>query len=161
VFVAGQLHVTSKATAGLVVFVAFAAAALTQILVRPLAVAAQVALGAVLLTAGLVVLSVVVVTVGALAFFFIGGILAGAGAGALFKAALAVAGSLAEAANRGEVLAGIFLSAYVGLTVPVIGIGVATRSVSLAAALGGFTVVIVVITVLAAVPLIVGLRQAQ
>jgi Major Facilitator Superfamily len=160
VFVSGQLHSTSRATAGAVVFVTFAAAALSQVAVRPLAIRAQIALGAVLLVAGIAALAAVVVTVGSLGFFFAGGIVSGAGAGVLFKAALAVAGSLAEAAHRGEVLAGIFLIGYVGLTVPVVGIGVATLSVSLAAALVGFAVVIIAIALLTAVPLIAGLRRA-
>jgi hypothetical protein len=160
VFVSGQLHSTSRATAGAVVFVTFAAAALSQVAVRPLAIRAQIALGAVLLVAGIAALAAVVVTVGSLGFFFAGGIVSGAGAGVLFKAALAVAGSLAEAAHRGEVLAGIFLIGYVGLTVPVVGIGVATLSVSLAAALVGFAVVIIAVALLTAVPLIAGLRRA-
>lgn len=160
VFVAGQLHITSRATAGLVVFATFAAAALAQIVVRPLSVRAQVGLGAALLVAGISVLAVVVVSVGALGWFFVGGILSGAGAGPLFKAALAVAGSLASPANRGEVLAGIFLIGYIGLTVPVVGIGVATLSVSLTTALVGFTVVIIAIALATAGPLIAALRRA-
>lgn len=160
IFVSGQLHITSRATAGLVVFLTFASAALCQIAVRALSVRAQVALGAVLLIVGLAVVAVVVVTVGGLGFFFVGGILSGAGAGALFKSALAVAGSLAEPANRGEVLAGIFLLGYVGLTLPVVGIGVATLSVSPAAALVGFAAVIIGITLLTALPLLAGLRRS-
>ena len=157
VFLSGQLHSTSLATAGVVVFIAFAAAALSQIAVRPLSTSTQVALGTVLLVAGIAVLAVVVVTVSGLGFFVVGGIVSGAGAGPLFKAALAVAGSLAKAANRGEVLAGIFPIGYIGLTVPVVGIGVATLSVSLAAALVGFAAVIIAVALLTAIPLLAGL----
>jgi hypothetical protein len=160
IFVSGQLHITSRATAGLVVFLTFAAAAVCQIVVRPLSMRAQVALGTVLLIVGLAVVAVVVVTVGGLGFFFVGGILSGAGAGALFKSALAVGGSLAEPANRGEVLAGIFLLGYLGLTLPVVGIGVATLSVSLATALMGFAAVIIAIALLTALPLLVGLARS-
>jgi MFS transporter len=159
IFVAGQLHITSRATAGVVVFLTFAAAAAAQIAVRALGVRGQIALGAVLLVVGIATLAVVVVTVGGIAFFVAGGIVSGAGAGTLFKAALAVAGTLAPAANRGEVLAGIFLLGYVGLTVPVVGIGVATLTVSLAAALVGFAVVIIAIALATAVPLIIALRR--
>ncbi|MGX6606129.1 MFS transporter [Micromonosporaceae bacterium Da 78-11] len=159
IFVAGQLHITSRATAGVVVFVTFAAAAGSQIAVRSLSVRAQIALGAVLLVAGIATLATVVVTVGGIAFFVAGGLISGAGAGILFKSALAVAGPLAPASNRGEVLAGIFLIGYVGLTVPVVGIGVATLSVSLAAALVGFAVVIIAIALSAAIPLIAALGR--
>jgi len=161
VFVSGQLHITSRATAGAVVFVTFAAAALAQIGVRPLTVRAQVALGTALLVLGIASLAVVVVTVGGLGYFFLGGVVSGAGAGTLFKASLAVAGSLAEAASRGEVLAGIFLFGYVGLTVPVVGIGVATLSVSLATAFLGFAVCIITLALLTCVPLLAGLRRTS
>ncbi|GLY30872.1 MFS transporter [Kineosporia sp. NBRC 101731] len=161
VFVAGQLHITSRATAGLVVFVTFAAAAISQIAVRPLSVPARIAVGTVLLVAGIAVLAVVVETVGALGWFFLGGVVSGAGAGPLFAAALAVAGSLSAPAQRGEVLAGIFLIGYIGLTLPVVGIGVATLSISLASALVGFAVVIIAIALLTAVPLLAALRRAK
>jgi hypothetical protein len=159
VVVSGQLGITSRAVAGLVVFVTFAAAAVSQIAVRPLGVRAQVVLGALLLVVGIALLAVTVVATLGFAAFVVGGIVAGGGAGTLFKAALAVAGSLASAANRGEVLAGIFLLGYVGLTVPVVGIGVATLSVSLAAALVGFAVIIIAIALATAIPLAAGLRR--
>lgn len=79
-FVAGQLHITSRAIAGLVVFVTFTAATLSQIAVRPLTLAARIALGATLLVLGIAILAVVVETVGALGWFFLGGIVSGAGA---------------------------------------------------------------------------------
>ncbi|WP_305786378.1 MFS transporter [Symbioplanes lichenis] len=160
IFVAGQLHITSRAVAGAVVFVTFGSAVVAQIAVRPLSLRAQVALGALLLVLGIGALTAVVLTTGSIVFFLAGGVLSGAGAGTLFKAALAVAGSLAQPSHRGEVLAGIFLLGYIGLTVPVVGIGVATLSVSLATALTGFAVVIIALTLLAAVPLAAALRRA-
>ncbi|WP_121369990.1 MFS transporter [Frondihabitans australicus] len=160
IVVAGQLHITSRAVAGLVVFVTFAAAALSQVVVRPLGLRAQVGLGAALLAVGIAVLAVTVVGSLGLAAFVAGGILSGAGAGVTFKAALAVAGSLTPASNRGEVLAGIFLLGYIGLTVPVVGIGVATLAVSLSAALVGFAAVIVALALATALPLVAALRRA-
>ena len=158
IFVAGQLHLASRATAGLVVFATFAAAALTQIVVRPLSVRPQIALGAVLLTVGIALLALVVVAVASLPLFILGGVVSGAGAGALFKASLAVAGSLARPENRGEVLAGIFLMGYIGLTIPVVGIGIATLSVSLSTAFVGFAVVIIAVALSTSIPLLAGLR---
>lgn len=160
IVVSGQLQVTSKAVAGLVVFATFAAAALAQIAVRPLRLQAQVGLGTMLLLGGIVTLAVTVVASAGLALFLTGGILAGAGAGILLKAALAIAASLASPANRGEVLAGTFLFGYVGLTVPVVGIGVATLSVALSTAIVGFAVIIVVVLLATALPLIPALRRA-
>ncbi|WP_250006695.1 MFS transporter [Actinoplanes sp. M2I2] len=160
-FVSGQLNITSRFTAGLVVFAAFAAAVLAQIAVRSLSLRAQIAVGTALLVLGIVVVTVVVVQVGALGWFFAGAVLTGAGGGPLFKASLAVAGSLADATHRGEVLAGIFLTGYVGLTVPVVGIGVATLTVPLTTALIGFTVVTVAIALSTAIPLLTRLPGAS
>jgi hypothetical protein len=61
-----------------------------------------------------------------LAIFVAGGIVTGAGGGLVFRGALVAAGSTAPAESRAEVLAGFFLGAYIGLSVPVIGLGIAT-----------------------------------
>jgi hypothetical protein len=62
-----------------------------------------------------------------LAVFVTGGLLSGAGGGMVFKGALVTAASTAPAGSRAEVLAGFFLGAYVGLSIPVIGLGIATQ----------------------------------
>jgi predicted MFS family arabinose efflux permease len=160
-FVSGTLGITSHLVAGAVVFATFASAAVAQIAFRALSVRGQVALGAALLIAGVVVLTVSVETGTSLALFFAGGIVSGAGGGTLFKAALAVAAPLAAPQYRGEVLAGIFLAAYIGLAAPVVGIGVATLSISLTAALLGFAVVIVAVALAAALPLVALLRRRR
>ena len=52
----------------------------------------------------------------------------GAGAGLLFKGGIVRASVLAASSpNRAEVLAGFFLAGYLGLSVPVLGLGVATQ----------------------------------
>jgi len=153
-FVSGRLQISSHAVAGLVVFGTFAAAALSQVAVRSLNPRTQILVGTVFFTVGLAGVASVVISAGNVLLFVLGGVVAGAGAGILFKAALAVAGSLASSANRGEVLAGIFLIGYVGLTLPVVGIGVATLTVSLAAALVGFAAVIIALALATALPLL-------
>jgi Na+/melibiose symporter-like transporter len=157
-FLAGQLQISSRAVAGAVVFATFAAGAVSQIVVRPLSAKTQIALGAALLVSGLIATAVVVSTSGGLVLFIVAGIVSGAGAGTLFKAALSLGAGLADPAHRGEVLAGIFLTGYLGLALPVIGIGVATLSLDIVAALGGFTVIIVAVTLGATVALLAGLR---
>jgi predicted MFS family arabinose efflux permease len=158
-FLAGQLGITSRAVAGGVVFVTFTAGAVSQILVRPLSARAQIALGTILLVIGLGTVAVVVSTGAGLAPFVIGGVVSGAGAGPLFKAALSIGGALADPAHRGEVLAGIFLAGYLGLAVPVVGIGIASLSMSLVSALIWFAVIIVTVTLVAAVPLVLGRQR--
>jgi predicted MFS family arabinose efflux permease len=69
-----------------------------------------------------------------------GGIVAGAGAGATFRGTVATVISITPPQVRGEGLAGLFLGAYVGLAIPVVGLGVATLWVSLPAAVLGLAV---------------------
>jgi MFS family permease len=125
-FLAGTLHIDSHVTAGVAAFIPFAAAAAAQIvqaqtsslelLRRSVPV---VILGLALFAGGM--------WAGSLVMFLIGGALTGAGAGMVFKGALVVTVSKAPARSRAEVLAGFFLGAYVGLSIPVIGLGVATN----------------------------------
>lgn len=130
-FLAGELHHSSRALAGLAAFVVFAAG-----------VAAQVAAGArstrETLTAGIATLAIGLVVVVAavwlsqpsLALFLAGGMVAGAGAGMVFKGALATVAELAAPERRAEALAGIFLAGYVGISLPVIGLGILTQYVA-------------------------------
>jgi MFS family permease len=61
-----------------------------------------------------------------LAMFIVGGVITGAGGGMVFKGALLVAASTAPPQSRAEVLSGFFLGAYIGLSLPVVGLGIAT-----------------------------------
>jgi MFS family permease len=123
---AGELHQTSHAVAGAVVFAAFAAGALAQIGLSRTGIAATLRISPILLLPGLALL-VTAIWVPNLTVFVVAGVVTGAGAGLLFRAALIAAGSTAPADSRAEVLAGYFLGAYVGLSVPVVGLGVATE----------------------------------
>jgi hypothetical protein len=98
--------------------------------------------------------------------FIIGGVVAGAGAGLVFRGALAVAGSLAPEAARAEVLAGYFLGAYIGLSVPVVALGAATQYVASRDAMlvfAGLVSMAVVLSVRAvtAAPAITSTRHAR
>jgi hypothetical protein len=150
VFVAGELHITSRIVGGLVVFATFASAAVLQIGVRRLSQRAAVIIGVSLYVLGFVSIVVGVLLV-SLPLFVVGGILAGGAAGVLFSSAIGAGASLADAKNRGEALAGIFLAGYIGLAVPVVGIGAVTLAISLPVAMIGFSVLVVSIAVIAAV----------
>jgi MFS family permease len=155
-FVAGELHDTSHLVGGAVVFATFASAAVLQIGVRRFSSNTAVVTGLVLYVAGFVALVAGVEAVDLL-LFVVGGVLAGGAAGILFSTAISAAGQAAARENRGEALAGIFLSGYAGLVVPVVGLGAATLAVSMSAALIGFAVLVVVI---AAIGSVVFLRAA-
>ena len=79
--------------------------------------------------------------------FILGGIVTGAGAGLVFRGSLVAAGSTAPLESRAEVLAGFFLGAYVGLSVPVIGLGIATAHVAAREAMLAFVVLVAIAVV--------------
>ncbi|QIZ99149.1 MFS transporter [Leifsonia sp. PS1209] len=120
----GVLHETSRLVAGAVPFSVFAASAVSQIVFARLSSHAQLVLAIPLVVLGLAGLAVGVLVAG-LWLFVASGVIAGAGVGLLFRSSIAVAASLSSPDHRGEVLAAIFLIAYVGLAVPVLLVGVA------------------------------------
>ncbi|MEV8615086.1 MFS transporter [Amycolatopsis sp. NPDC051373] len=81
--------------------------------------------------------------------FLLAGIIAGAGAGVLFKSAVGHVATTATPARRGEALAGLFLASYLGLALLPAGLGVASRSMNVTAATTWFAAV--VLALLAAV----------
>ncbi|WP_431219252.1 MFS transporter [Leifsonia xyli] len=121
---AGTLHETSHLLAGAVPFAVFAASAVSQIVFGRLSARAQLVLALVLMLLGLAGLAAGVL-LASLGVFVVSGVLAGAGVGLQFRSAIAAAASLAAPERRGEVLAAIFLIAYIGLALPVLLVGVA------------------------------------
>ncbi|MFF6827501.1 MFS transporter [Streptomyces longwoodensis] len=143
-FVAGALHHPSRALAGLIVFVVFGAAATAQSLTARLSTATKRTLGLVAQLVGVVTL-VAGMRTGSLTAFLVGGVVAGVGAGVLFKASVGTVAALAASARRSEALAGLFLISYLGLTLPAVGIGVATRSFSAVTVMTWFAAALLVL----------------
>ncbi|MFF8943509.1 MFS transporter [Streptomyces sp. NPDC014864] len=150
-FVGGTLHHPSRALAGLIVFAVFGAAATAQTLSGRLGDRTRRTVGLLAQAAGVAVLAVGVRTA-SLPVFLLAGIVAGAGAGVLFKSAVAAVAAMAAPERRGEALAGLFLVSYVGLALLPVGLGLATRYTSLTTAMTWFTGV--VLALLAAVALL-------
>jgi MFS family permease len=125
-FLAGTMHQTSHAVAGIVAFAAFAAGAIAQITLAGWDSLTMLRRGVPILAVGLALLTggMWAANVG---LFVAGGIVVGAGGGLLFRAAVMTAASSAPPESRAEALAGFFLGAYVGLSVPVVGLGIATE----------------------------------
>ena len=77
-------------------------------------------------------------------------------AGAAFKGSLSTVIAIAPPARRGETLAGLFLAAYFGIAVPVLGLGLATQFVSAQIAVLGFAAVLSAVAVMASSRLAAG-----
>ncbi len=144
-FVSGTLHHTSPLLSGSITFVVFGAAATAQIAAAGVPADRQLRVGLALVAAGVLILTGGVWG-SSLALFVVGGVLAGAGAGLSFKGALSTAAGLALPESRSEAIAGLLLVAFIGLVLPVVGIGVATTSVSLPSALLGFATGLLLVT---------------
>jgi MFS family permease len=124
-FLLGTLNESSHFIAGAVAFAAFAAGALAQIALSRLTLPSMLRISVPVLFAGLVLFTLGM-WIPSLAIFVIGGVVTGAGAGLLFRGAMVAAADASPVESRGETLAGFFLGAYVGLSLPVIGLGIAT-----------------------------------
>jgi Major Facilitator Superfamily len=150
---AGTLHETSRLIAGLVPFSVFAASALSQIALTKLSRRVQLSWSLVLAVLGLAALAGGVVLAN-LPLFIASGVLSGAGVGVLFRTAIATAASLAELGRKGEVLAAIFLAAYIGLALPVLIVGAALIALPLVPVLVTFAAIVAALTVWAVVALL-------
>lgn len=145
-----SLRVASPALTGLAAFLVFGSAALAQILLARRAPRTQLLLGLLLLAVGMIVLTAAVWAAG-LVLFLVGGAVAGAGAGTAFKGCITTVLSLAEPERRGETLTGLFLAAYLGLAVPVLGLGLAVQTLPVHDAVLAFTGVLLAATAVVAV----------
>ena len=140
-FVRDELGEPSLIVAGVVAATPFLAGALGQTLLAGVSRRAQLATAAVLIVAGPAALfgGVVLASVW---LFVAGGLLAGGGAGLLFKAALGRTAAMVPPGERAEALALVFLVAYLGLTVPVLAVGVGLVYLPVGTVLGIFVVLV-------------------
>ncbi|MEU8734974.1 MFS transporter [Streptomyces tendae] len=145
-FIAGTLHHPSRTLAGFAAFMVFGAAAVTQTTLPGVAQRKLLSYGLVLMPIGLIAVTTAVYQA-QLALFLGGGVVTGAGAGLLFKGSVTTVLGLADLDSRSETLAGLFLSAYTGLSLPVLGIGIATQFISSEVALIAFTALLVTLCV--------------
>lgn len=145
-FVGGTLHYSSHMLAGFVVFVVFGAAAAAPPLAGMVSDRIRQGVGLLGQAAGVVVLTIGM-HVDSLAIFLLGGIVAGAGAAVSFKSAIGAIASMARPTKRSEALAGLYLVSFLGLAVPAVGLGLATRYTTAIIAMTYFTGALIVLLV--------------
>jgi Sugar (and other) transporter len=117
---------TSHALAGATLFIVFTAGVLSQLLTGGLRASRVLAVGTLSMLVGLVLLVAAVhVSTPSLALFLVSGGLIGAGAGAVYKGTtgLVLDGTAPE--NRVAMTAELLIALFVGLSLPVIGAGIA------------------------------------
>jgi MFS family permease len=148
-FVTGTLHLPSLVLSGAVVFAVFGAAATAQTLTSRLDVRARGVVGLFAQGTGVTAL-VIGMWIVDFPVFLLGGMAAGAGAGVLFKSAVGAVAGMARPGKRGEALASLFLVSYLGLTVPIIGVGIATRYTTVTIAVTWFAGIVLALLVVVA-----------
>jgi len=125
-FLVTTLHQPSHAVAGAALFLVFAAGVASQLATTKLSASRVLALGTASMLAGLVLLVVSVrVSAASLALFLIAGALIGAGSGAVFKGTSGIVLEASPPHDRVAMTSALLIALYVGLSVPVIGAGIA------------------------------------
>jgi len=150
VFLATILGRTSHALAGGLVFILFSASIVGQLLVSRLSDRRALISGCALLVGGAGLLALAL-GIESLAALIASASVAGLGQGLVIGAALAAINQRAPVEHRAETASSFFVVMYVGLSVPVIGVGVAADVWSLRGAgiAFSFAVAALVLTVLA------------
>lgn len=129
-FLAHSLDVSNHAVSGLIVALAFFASTAGQVAVGRVGVGRSLPLGCGALLAGLALLA------GALrwevlSLVVLSALVGGAGQGLAFRGALSAVAEASPANRRAAVISTLFVVAYAGISVPVIGVGVLTGPIGL------------------------------
>jgi predicted MFS family arabinose efflux permease len=125
-FLATTLHRPSHALSGATLFVVFSSGVVSQLATARLRASRVLALGMSSMVVGLVLLVTAVrLSTPSLAIFLIGGALIGAGAGLVFKGTTGIVLEAAAPEDRVAMTSTLLIAVFVGLSIPVIGAGVA------------------------------------
>jgi MFS family permease len=123
---ATTLHQTSHALSGTALFLVFTAGVVSQLSTNRLRAPRVLALGTISMIVGLALLVTAVrLSAPSLALFLIGGVLIGAGAGAVYKGTTGIVLEATAPENRVAMTSALVIAVFVGLSVPVIGAGIA------------------------------------
>jgi len=127
-FLGRELHQHNHAVAGLVVSGFFACATAAQLILYRLPSRPVILFGFAWLLAGLALL-MLGLSVQEFTVFVAGTVCGGVGVGLVIMGAIATVNQLAPPEHRGETLSAFFVAAYLGLSIPAIGVGVASQHV--------------------------------
>jgi MFS transporter len=141
---AATFHHPSHALAGLTLFIVFSAGVVSQLVTTNLRSSVVLALGSVSMLVGLVLLVTSVrLSSPSLALFLIGGALIGAGAGTVFKGTTGIVLQAAPPEDRLAMTSQLIIALFIGLSVPVIGAGIALdRGASASNTVLGFAILV-------------------
>jgi MFS family permease len=139
-YTADLLQAQNLALTGGVVFVMLGTAAAAQFLLRQVPYSRAIILGSLALVAGLLGI-VLAIPTESLAWLAGGALLGGLGMGLTFMGGLGLVGRVAPGDHRAEVMSGCYVITYLGVGLPVIGVGFAADSIGLTAAVAVFAAI--------------------
>lgn len=147
-FLASLLHLTSPALAGVVVFSMFAGSAIGQVGLARFSGSAALPTGCVILILGLAGIAAALIT-GSLLSLIAGTVAIGVGQGICFKNGMAAITKQTPADRRAGAVSSFFVVAYVGISIPVVLVGLATARWGLRTAGIAFTAAVAALTLAA------------
>jgi MFS family permease len=157
-FVSGVIGITNHAVAGAIVASLFAASAVAQLPTRRMEPARAVAVGCAILVVGMVILAVAL-HLSSLAGLIVAALIAGTGQGMSFGRGLAAVAERTPPERRAEVSSTYFVVAYVAISLPVIGEGLAAQHWGLRTAGISFAIAVAVLAALCLVAVLVEERR--
>ncbi len=157
-FVSHVLGIHSPALAGGLVFLLFGASAVAQIAGRAIPTERALIAGCALLVVGMAVL-VGGLLAASFTLLVIGALIAGAGQGLSFSKGLAAVVAASPADRRAEVMSTFFVVAYVAISIPIVGEGIAASHWGLKTSGVVFNVAVGVLALIALVSTAVAVRR--
>ncbi|TXI56134.1 MFS transporter [Mycolicibacterium mageritense] len=153
-FLADVIGIDNHAVAGAIACSIFAASAVTQVVVNRVPTGRAVALGCALLIVGMVILSAALYF-SSLAALLAAAVVSGAGQGMSFSRGLAAVAEKSPADRRAEVSSTYFVVAYIALSLPVVGEGLAAEDWGLRTAGVVFAIAVAVLAAVCLVAILV------
>ncbi len=157
-FVGQVLHISDHLILGLVVFTLLAASTLGEIVSSLTQQRTALLAGCVGLVIGVLVVGLAVV-VASLWLLLIGAVVAGIGQGMSFRAGLGSVTAQSPSEQRSEVESSFFVVLYVGMSLPIVGEGLAAAAVGLVTAAAAFAVAVAILAAVALASLLTAQRR--
>lgn len=147
-FLGTVVHEHNRAAVGVIVFLVFAASVAGQAATERLGLDLALQAGCAALIAGLVVLAISLPR-HSLILLIVGAVIAGFGHGTSFRAGLGSVAAASPDDRRGEITSTLFLLLYIGISIPVVGVGALTVAFGLVTAGVAFAIVVSLVAAVA------------
>jgi len=152
-FLSQVVGITNHAVAGLIACSIFAASAVAQVAARTMNPQRAVAIGCAILVAGMVILAVAL-HFSSLAGLIAAAVVSGIGQGISFSRGLAAVAERTPPGRRAEVSSTYFVVAYVAISLPVVGEGLAARRWGLQTAGVTFAIAVAILSIICLVAIL-------